>query len=81
MKDYISIHGIAQDLSQLNISKSKRSYTVNNRGTRKTVHRYFNKKILETTLINGEIIRRMFFLYSEIKGAIYCYPCKFEKIS
>jgi len=29
LRDYISIHGIAQDLSELNFSKSKRSYTVN----------------------------------------------------
>lgn len=75
MKDYVSIHGITQDLSKLNFSKSKRSYTVNNRGTKKTINRYFNKTFLESTLINGEIIKRNYFLYSESKGSIYCYPC------
>lgn len=75
MKDYISINGISQDLSQTNFLKSKRTYTVNNRGTSKTVHRYFCKKYLESTLVNGEIIKRNFFLYSISKGCTYCYPC------
>ncbi|KAF0724553.1 zinc finger MYM-type protein 1-like [Aphis craccivora] len=75
LRDYISIHGIAQDLSELNFSKSKRSYTVNIGGTKKIINRYFKKTFLDSTLINGEIIKRNYFFYSESKGATYCYPC------
>lgn len=75
MKDYISINGVSQDLSRINFLKSKRLYTVNNRGVKKEIYRYFNVKYLESTLINGEVIKRNFFLYSASKGSIYCYPC------
>lgn len=55
---------------------SKRSYTIVCRGVRKTVNRYLNKGIFETTLINGEKVKRKYLIYSETTGSLYCSACR-----
>lgn len=37
--------------------------------------RFFNASYLQTTLKNGEIMKRTCLMYSESKGSIFCVPC------
>ncbi|KAF0703605.1 zinc finger MYM-type protein 1-like, partial [Aphis craccivora] len=75
LRDFISSYGFTQDLKNLNISNSKRPYIKCVKGVNKTFFRYFNKNCLQTTLKNGENIARSYLVYSESKGALFCYPC------
>ncbi|KAF0753810.1 zinc finger MYM-type protein 5-like isoform X6 [Aphis craccivora] len=68
LREFISSYGFTQDLKNLNISNSKRPYI-------NVLKEYFNKNCLQTTLKNGENIARGYLVYSESKGALFCYPC------
>lgn len=74
-RDYICINCFNQDLSKMNLLKSKISYTRTVKGVKIISYRYFNKNRLQNTIKNGQQVQWQILAYSESKGALFCYPC------
>lgn len=75
-KDYFSFNGFNQNLRNNDFSKSKRLYTKQIRGVKRSYYRYFSLKFIETKLINNEPFNRTFLVYSNSNGNVFCAPCR-----
>jgi len=69
--DYFALNGFDQNLKNTDFSSSKKLYIRNIRGKKQSYFRYFNPNLIETKLVNGESVNRMFVVYSESKDCIY----------
>ncbi|XP_039312393.1 zinc finger MYM-type protein 5-like [Solenopsis invicta] len=70
-RKYVLQHGINQDHvhdKNFDFSRSKRLCGKQ--------YRYLNESLFKTQLVNGQIVKRAYLMYSESSGSVFCVPCQ-----
>lgn len=67
-REHVLKNDIIQDISKLDFSRSTRFIGGQNRS--------LTKALFETSLVNGQKVKRSYLMYSESSGNLFCIPCQ-----